>query len=77
MDSMLTPLATEFLARPLGSAINHPLAVLKLDHSCIGDDGLASLARGLAMNSTLNYLSLAFCDITEVGARQLLEIVIY
>ena len=77
MDSGLTQLACEFLARPLGPVINHPLALLKLDHSSIGDDGLAMLARGLAMNQTLKILSLAYCDITVLGARALLEIVIF
>ena len=57
-------LGCEFLARILGPPINHPLQVLKLDHNLIGDVGIKKLAEGLALNKTLQVLSLTYCGIT-------------
>jgi len=48
-----------------------------LDHNDIQDEGIRKLAEGLSMNSFLNVLSLSYCNITEIGARSLLEILIY
>ena len=77
MDCKLSPLSCDFIGRFLGPDIKHTLASLKLDHSAIGDAGMMNLSKGLSMNSTLQYLSLAFCDITAVGARGLMEALIF
>ena len=77
MDCKLSPLSCDFIGRFLGPIIKHPLRSLKLDHSGIGDEGIMALSKGLSMNCTLQYLSLAFCDITQVGARGLMECLIF
>ena len=77
MDCKLSPLSCDFIGRFLGPDIKHTLRSLKLDHSGIGDEGMMCLAKGLSMNSTLQYLSLAFCNITSVGARGIMEILIF
>lgn len=73
----VSALGCEFLATVLGPSLGHPLQVLKLDHNSIGNEGVAALATGLSMNSSVQLLSLAFCNIEAEGARGLFEIVIY
>ena len=51
--------------------------MLKLDHNPIGSEGIKMLSRGLAMNKSLELVSLTYCKIDKEGADALFEIVIY
>ena len=77
LDNRITPLGCEFIGRILHPKMGSPIHTLKLDHNDIGSAGVAALAEGLAMNKTLNTLSLTYCNIDEDGARPLFEILIY
>ena len=77
LECDVTPLGCEFLGNYLNPNCNPSLVTLKLDHNAIGDLGIRNLARGLAMNSVLAHLSLTYCEITEEGARALMEILIF
>ena len=47
---------------------NSPLLKLKLDHNLFGDLGLINLTESLAINNTLEKLSLNYCGISSKGA---------
>ena len=53
------------------------LRKLKLDHNRFGTAGLAKLAEGLACNSTLESLSLCYCDIDSDGSKYIQQILAY
>ena len=42
---------------------------MKLDHNLFGDEGLKNLSVSLAINNTLEKLSLNYCGITINGAK--------
>lgn len=46
---------------------------LVLDHSVLSDEGISTLASGLSCFSSLNVLSLRYCNIGPAGALQLAE----
>jgi len=76
MECDISSLSCEFITAILSRDLNHPLAMLKLDHNNIGNEGVNYLAQGLNMNSNLQILSLAYCNIDNEGARALMEIII-
>lgn len=76
MECDMGPLGCEFISTLLGPDVKNPLQTLKLDHNNLGDLGVRNLAVGLSMNSTLQTLSLTYCNIESEGARGILEIVI-
>ena len=47
----------------LSPAFNTSLKILKLDHNPIGSKGLQQLAMGIGSNSTLQELSLNYCNL--------------
>lgn len=53
------------------------LLKLKLDHNLFGNAGLEQLAEGLAMNRTLESLSLCYCGIDNDGAVYIQQILAY
>jgi Ran GTPase-activating protein (RanGAP) involved in mRNA processing and transport len=77
LDNKITPLGCEFIGRLMMPKTNSSIMVLKLDHNDIGAAGVRNLAEGLAVNKTLNSLSLTYCNIDKDGARPLFEILIY
>ena len=73
---MITPHGCEFLApalMPKASA----LEMIKLDHNPIGSEGALILAEGLARNTSIQLLSLSYCDIGPDGAQGIFEILIF
>lgn len=85
MNCEITALGCEFLSKALFNLCGASpfsekppqLSVLKLDHNPgLGDQGIAVLADSLR-NDKLTMLSLAYCGITEVGAQELFEVLIY
>jgi Ran GTPase-activating protein (RanGAP) involved in mRNA processing and transport len=62
--------------RRLGKALrkNERLHTLTLDFNKIGDEGMAAIAAGLRLNSTLRTLDLEQTGLTEGGGRVLLEL---
>ena len=61
LDAEISTLGCEFLAQSLHNAADLPLMVLKLDHNPLGAEGMKALSKGLAMNKTLEYVSLTYC----------------
>lgn len=53
------------------------LEMIKLDHNPIGSEGALLLAEGLARNTSIQLLSLSYCDIGPDGAQGLFEILIF
>lgn len=51
--------------------------LLKLDHNPFGSAGMIKLAEGLSINSSLEHLSLTYCNIDEQGARAIFDILIF
>lgn len=83
MNCEITPLGCEFLAKALCNigtwgTLERPaqLSILKLDYNHIGDVGVKVLADSLR-NDKLTMVSLAYCNITEVGCEALFEVLIY
>ena len=77
LDNSITKLGCEFISRILSPKSASNVMYLKLDHNSFGSEGVANLAKGLCQNSTLQNLSMTYCNIDEAGARPLFEIVIY
>ena len=51
--------------------------MIKLDHNPLGSEGVNILAQALGRNSTVELLSLSYCEIGADGAQGLFEILIY
>jgi len=77
LDNMITPLGCEFVSNLMMPKTNSNIMVLKLDHNMFGSQGITNLAVGLAMNKTIQTLSLTYCNIDAKGARGIFEILIY
>ena len=77
LDAELSILGCEFISNILPIQADVPLIVLKLDHNPIGSEGIKILSQGLAMNKTLELVSLTYCKIDKEGADAIFEIVIY
>ena len=67
LENNITLLGCQFLTRVLMP--DSQLLKLKLDHNNFGDAGLKNLASALAVNNTLEKLSLNYCGITKEGSR--------
>lgn len=65
------------MGRVLLPAQELSLIKLKLDHNLFGNAGLAQLTEGLAMNNTLESLSLCYCGIDNEGAGYIQQILSY
>ena len=77
LDNGITPRGCEHIAKALHPKNPTDIQVLKLDHNLFGWEGMAYLAEGLAVNSTLRLLSLTYCGIDAQGADSLFQILIY
>jgi Ran GTPase-activating protein (RanGAP) involved in mRNA processing and transport len=62
-------LGCEFISRIINSPFN--IKILNLDYNNIGNKGLMHIAKALATNTSVNYLSLNYCGITEDGVESL------
>ena len=75
MNNKIKELGCEFLSKILVTLpepmVSIPLLKLKLDNNPIGTEGLRILTQGLAINSTIERLSLNYCQIDEFGAKYL------
>ena len=76
INCSIGPLGCEFIGNIFGAGSRNFISKLKLDYNDIGDKGMEMLAAGLRLNTTLNIISLAYCNISQDAARFLLEIVI-
>jgi len=63
----------EFIARIFDPTLTTAIQVLTLDYNRFGNAGFFQLAAGLKTARTLNYLSLAYCDIDEDGIKHIGE----
>jgi Ran GTPase-activating protein (RanGAP) involved in mRNA processing and transport len=77
LDNKVTALGCEFISRIIHPKANTSITILKLDHNPIGSDGVRRLSEGMAINKTVQQLSLTYCDIDAEGARWLFEILIF
>lgn len=77
LDNKITSLGCEFIGKLLHPKVNSSITILKLDHNDIGSAGVRHLAEGLAVNKSLQSLSLTYCNIDANGARPLFDILIY
>ena len=59
----------EFLARMFEPKYPTALQILTLDYNKFGNEGMLYLITGFKTAKCLTYLSLAYCDITEVGIK--------
>lgn len=67
-------LGCEFISRMLNPTLSYNIKILILDYNKIGNEGLMELTKGLSYNSTINYLSLNYCEITNNGVQFLKSI---
>lgn len=67
-------LGCEFISRMLNPTLSYNIKVLILDYNNIGNEGLMELTKGLSYNSSINYLSLNYCSITNLGVQYLKSI---
>lgn len=77
LDNKITKLGCEFIGKTLHPRANCNIQILKLDHNDIGGQGVTALVEGLAINQSLQMLSLTYCDIDQSGARAIFELLIY
>ena len=77
LDNKITPLGCEFISRTIHPKANTNVMILKLDHNEFGSEGLRRLSEGMAINKTVEQLSLTYCNIDAAGARPLFEILIF
>jgi len=70
-------LGCEFVGRVLHPSCNTNLAIVKLDHNPFGSEGLRRLGEGIAINKTIEHLSLTYCNIDSSGWRTIFEILIF
>ena len=72
MDSGITPLGAGALGDSLVLGANASLRTLRLDLNLgLGDEGVASLCRGLRSNRNLRVLTLSHCSLTERAAQSI------
>jgi hypothetical protein len=77
LDNKMTPLGCEFVSRVIHPKANTGILILKLDHNGFGSEGMKRLSEGLAINTSIEHLSLTYCDIDQAGARAIFEILIF
>lgn len=77
LDNKITALGCEFIGRSIHPKANTNLVIVKLDHNEFGAEGVRRLAEGMAINKTVEQLSLTYCNIDAAGWRPLFEILIF
>lgn len=77
LDNLITPLGCEFIGRVLHPKSNTNLVIVKLDHNAFGTEGLIQLTEGMAINKTVEHLSMTYCNIDSDGWRPIFEILIF
>jgi Ran GTPase-activating protein (RanGAP) involved in mRNA processing and transport len=77
LDNKITALGCEFIGRSIHPKANTNIVILKLDHNEFGAEGVRRLAEGMAINKSVEQLSLTYCNIDASGWRPLFEILIF
>lgn len=77
LNNNLTPLSCEFLGAALHPKSNKTIEKLMMDHNSIRGEGMTSLAAGIAMNPSLQHLSLSYCSLDETAAVPLQLIIAF
>ena len=71
LNCNIGPLGCEFISRIFEPSLPCTMEILTLDYNNFGNEGLSNLLTYLPLNSTLTYLSLAYCGIDEKGIQYL------
>jgi Ran GTPase-activating protein (RanGAP) involved in mRNA processing and transport len=69
LNCNIGPLGCEFISRIFEPSLPCSMEILTLDYNNFGNEGLSNLLTYLPLNSTLTYLSLAYCGIDEKGIQ--------
>ena len=70
----ITQVGCRYLGEALSPAVNVPLVKLNLSFNLFGTAGLEMLSVGLAMNQSIEHLTLDKCGIDAEGARFIQDI---
>lgn len=65
----ISPLGCEFISRMFHPQLPSKISILTLDYNNFGNEGLSYLMSNMKENRSLQYLSLAYCNIDEGGLK--------